>query len=786
MKGRNTIAALTIAAFLVGGTAWTPAQPCDWVPGQGAPGTDGGVYATTTWDPDGPGGQPEVLVVGGDFTVAGDVIANNIAAWDGTTWQPLGSGMGGGYYTGVYALTVYNGELIAGGRFATAGDVPCNYIARWDGSAWQPLGSGMSGGGYYTGVYALTVYNGELIAGGDFTTAGGVPCSYIARWNGSDWQPLGSGMAGGDYRYVAALTVYNGELIAGGYFTTAGDVTCNNIARWDGSVWQPLGSGTAGGWPQSSGVVLAVTAYNAELIAGGDFYTAGGVSCSSIARWDGSAWQPLGTGMSGFPSLPPGPAVVGALTIYNGNLVAAGSIWAAGGVECNNIARWDGSAWQPLGSGRDDAPRALTVYNGELIAGSYVTTGGGAPCEAIARWNGSTWQTLGLGMNGYVRALTVYNGELIAGGSFTAAGGWTCNYIARWDGSAWQPLGSGMSGGGEDTGVYALAVYNGELIAGGYFTTVGGVPCSNIARWNGSEWQPLGSGVNSVVAALTVSNAELIAGGLFTTAGGVTCNYIARWDGSIWQPLGSGMSGPAYPSPSVRALTVYNGELIAGGEFSTAGGVTCDYIAGWNGSAWQPLGSGMNNSVWALTVYNGELIAGGDFTTAVNRWNGSAWQPLGTGMNNEVDALTVYNGELIGGGLFTTAGDYVSCYWARWACAHGACCLADGSCAVTTQADCGGTYQGDASTCDPNPCVCVGDLNCDGAIDFADINPFVLYLSNYDTWMTEFAGCNPLNGDINGDGSYGATPDFGDINPFVALMGQCGMGCTCPGPGTEP
>ena len=116
--------------------------PAEWLPGEGIPGLDGPVYAMTTWDPDGPGGQPELLVVGGDFTVAGDVIANNIAAWDGTTWQPLGSGMGGDWPY-VHALTVYNGELIAGGYFTTAGGNPASYIARWNGATWQPLGSGM-------------------------------------------------------------------------------------------------------------------------------------------------------------------------------------------------------------------------------------------------------------------------------------------------------------------------------------------------------------------------------------------------------------------------------------------------------------------------------------------------------------------------------------------------------------------------------------------------------------------------------------------------------------------
>jgi hypothetical protein len=69
----------------------------------------------------------------------------------------------------------------------------------------------------------------------------------------------------------------------------------------------------------------------------------------------------------------------------------------------------------------------------------------------------------------------------------------------------------------------------------------------------------------------------------------------------------------------------------------------------------------------------------------------------------------------------------------------------------------------------PDECESVGDLNCDGVTDFGDINPFVLYLSNFGLWQATYAGCDPLNGDINGDGVYGQA-SFGDINPFVALL----------------
>jgi hypothetical protein len=61
----------------------------------------------------------------------------------------------------------------------------------------------------------------------------------------------------------------------------------------------------------------------------------------------------------------------------------------------------------------------------------------------------------------------------------------------------------------------------------------------------------------------------------------------------------------------------------------------------------------------------------------------------------------------------------------------------------------------------------LGDLNCDGALDFGDINPFVQFLSDFGVWKAAHPDCPATNGDINQDGVY---PSFGDINPFVALL----------------
>lgn len=335
-------------------------------------------------------------------------------------------------------------------------------------------------------------------------------------------------------------------------------------------------------------------------------------------------------------------------------------------------ARAQCDTWQPFGSGMNHFVHALATYNGALVAGGDFSNAGGQSANRIARWNGTAWQALSSGIDGSVQALTVYNGELIACGAFITAGGQSVNRITRWNGSSWQSLGTGPNNGTNATGPRALTVYNGELIAGGLFTSAGGQSASNIARWSATGWQPLGSGTDAVVYALTVFNGELIAGGDFATAGGQSVSRIARWNGASWQPLGSGL-GSGIGQETVLDLTVYNGELIAGGLFLTAGGQSASMVARWNGSSWQALSSGLSHVVRSLTVFNGELIAGGVFLSAggqsankIARWNGTTWQQLGSGMNSDVRELAVHNGELIAGGTFLTAGGQSANRIAHW------------------------------------------------------------------------------------------------------------------------
>jgi parallel beta-helix repeat protein len=64
-----------------------------------------------------------------------------------------------------------------------------------------------------------------------------------------------------------------------------------------------------------------------------------------------------------------------------------------------------------------------------------------------------------------------------------------------------------------------------------------------------------------------------------------------------------------------------------------------------------------------------------------------------------------------------------------------------------------------------NPFV-LGDMNVDQQVDFGDINPFVLALSNPVLYQNTYHLLPVLHGDCNQNGVFG----FDDINPFVAIL----------------
>ncbi|HEX8598089.1 MAG TPA: S-layer homology domain-containing protein [Chloroflexia bacterium] len=614
----------------------------------------------------GPSEAPRFARAAGDIAPKSSTDAPLVAGdenWD-SRFNPVGVG---GY---VLAVAVSGSDVYVGGQFITAGTVNASRIARWNGSQWFPLGSGVNGD-----VYEIAVSGSDIYVGGEFTQAGGASANYIARWNGSQWFPLGSGVGS----RVEALAVTGTTVYAGGTFTTAGGVPVNRIAKWDGSSWSSFGGGVTGGDLPG---VFEITVNGTDVYVGGRFTTAGAVSANRIARWDGAQWSALGSGLGNDTA-----SNVVAIKVVGTNVYAGGTFTVAGGASAVRIARWDGTQWFPLGSGITGAlpfVGSIGAIGTDIYVSGRFFTAGGVSVQNVAKWNGTGWSALGTGVGNPGTFETAYElavggNDVYVGGGFTLAGDQAAHNVARWNGSQWSALGTGL---GVPEDVQAIAVAGSNVYIGGRFTSAGGTRANNIARWDGSQWSALGNGLTGLsggflptVYAITVSGNDLYVGGIFTTAGAVSANNVARWNGTEWSALGSGIGGGS--SPRVFDIALIDSNVYFGGSFSTAGGASARNIAMWDGSSWSALGSGIGDSTFGyvndIVALGSDIYAAGGFTTAggvnanhIARWNGTEWSALGSGLGSNVNALATNGTDIFVGGIFTTAGGASANYIAKW------------------------------------------------------------------------------------------------------------------------
>ena len=71
---------------------------------------------------------------------------------------------------------------------------------------------------------------------------------------------------------------------------------------------------------------------------------------------------------------------------YHGELIVGGKLEIANLPNEENLARWDGAAWQPLGGGTTDEVWALGVYDGTLFIGGQFLQAGDAVSAYLATW----------------------------------------------------------------------------------------------------------------------------------------------------------------------------------------------------------------------------------------------------------------------------------------------------------------------------------------------------------------------------------------------------------------
>lgn len=210
-------------------------------------------------------------------------------------------------------------------------------------------------------------------------------------------------------------------------------------------------------------------------------------------------------------------------------------------------------------------PESGDVY----IAGVFVNAGGVSVADYIAMWDGSSWNALGntpliVGPNGGIPSVTdiaiASNGDVYVTGNFSIPN--VSDYVAMWDGSSWHALGSqtAFNSNGESIAISD----DGTVFVGGRFTNVAGIAAADyVAVWNAGTWSALGgvSGngalTRSVLSLALGSGGDLYAAGQFRDAGGIPqADYIARWDGTSWNALGSGSLNNGVMLTSVTKLAV--------------------------------------------------------------------------------------------------------------------------------------------------------------------------------------------------------------------------------------
>ncbi len=370
--------------------------------------------------------------------------------------------------------------------------------------------------------------------------------------------------------------------------------------------------------------------------------------------------------------------------------IAAFLVPAASAQQC--VPAWD---YTPSNTGITTGYiGALTVYQGDLIAsGSFPAMGSIPGTGYLARYDfdTSTWNAMGAGLNpgpnnAFGTSFTEMNGDLyIAGFWQNASGVEGTRSLARWNGTEFLPVNTGWVLPPEGGPVHAVwsctssDVFGGpKVFFGGSFETLNGAPAAHVASWDGTTATPIvssmptlvsGAGsINPLVTAMTVfddgqgGGPQLYIGGRFNLVDGVAALTIARWNGTTWSAVGSNL-GNTIITAEVDCMKVWNGELYIGGSNLRVDG-TLAQIAKWNGTTWTAVGQNPAGRIWSLETFddgNGEkLYATGTSTsnglTRFFRLEGNTWTIVDGGVDAQGIKLLNHNNKLYVAGSFANAG----------------------------------------------------------------------------------------------------------------------------------
>jgi hypothetical protein len=770
-------------------------------------------------DPNDPSASRAVLFGGWHYG-----FLNDTWEWDGNTWelkQPNGSSPSA-RYDHALAFDAARSEIVLFGGTDASGNLGDTWT--WDGSTWQQESPDDSPAPCSWFAMAYDSLRGVVVLAG---------CDGTWEWNGNTWLlrdpngPLGSAMAYDPERHVAVLY----------------DAPDANTWEWDGSVWTQRGSMYSGAYNGYGARMVYWPMGHSVLLHGGkagsyDYYFATASLWSPDCKNPIIVLQPIGqvatvddtvefsinTGNP--PGAPPfsyrwrcdgaplqdgstewGSTIAGSgtkiLTITGTRMPDAGVYDAVVTNECGSATSWPATLeMQPCRDwylGEPSAPIPTARYSPGIAYDSQqglavLHSGRNAAWQYLPdtwQFDGQAWTHVSdAGPKRVAHAMAYFDDPNDPNASRTVLfggynGSYDTNETWEWDGSNWTkcepnspvPPASESATMALDSDRHVLVLFEASS--------------DQVWEWNGDTWARQLDGPDQGRASLAYDAHRHV----MILHGASPPETWERDSGTLtWSLRASGPSLPQFPGNMVydtdRHVAILHGIQTWGGSQTWE----------WDGQNWTleaTTGPGYSGAAmtYHATGHKALLFGGQSGTTYSDQtwwYDGAVGQPA---IDTEPTSQAAYVGQEAAFSIAASGPEPLSYQWRknqtdldpndpRFSGVNADTLMID-----PVESSDGGDYDAVVTnacaevTSEPATLTvlthCIADLNCDGQIDFGDINPFVIYLSNYSAWLATFPGCNPLNGDIDGDGTYGQGA-LTDINPFVALFASGQPPYPCP------
>jgi hypothetical protein len=480
-------------------------------------------------------------------------------------------------------------------------------------------------------VNKITTHGDSIFIGGDFSRLG-LKTDYLSSIaEGSKVSDQGMPNANNQVRCI--IPDGNGGWYVGGYFTQIGGINKNYIAHIKSNK-----TVDAGFTASCSYAVLAMVKDGNKLYIGGAFTSVNGTPRNYIAAINATTgalittWDPNANNQ------------VNTIALKDSVVIAGGYFTSVKAQNAYRLAVIKKSNGAVVGGypGYDNVLQKVSVLGDSVLTGGYYTHSAYYSPNSAQITTTNVKPNPGFpATNGIIYSVAQdASGNYYVGGSFTTIGGINQAYIAKLNASfqvvtGWAPQ--------VNNAVRAVLVSGTTVYIGGLFNITNGasrpyISALNTANPGGNKtWN---SSLNSYVYSLVTDGTSIYAGGLFTQVNGVTArgllakfNLNGALDGS-WNPNASGGGG------TVEQLAISGTNILAGGSFTTVGGVTRNYLAKLNNTNGNASNWATANS-YVFTLYvDGSLCYAGGYFTQLTSAGGSATA------RNYIGAVNISNGSI--------------------------------------------------------------------------------------------------------------------------------------------